>query len=82
MAPTCEELVDRIVDFVVEQLAVQRAAWRQDTPCPPLVVGMQGPQGAGEVARTSHFSRLAGVSFPSPASTDLLAAKTAQASHA
>ncbi|WVF69662.1 hypothetical protein IAT40_004441 [Kwoniella sp. CBS 6097] len=43
-------MVERTEQFVLTQLAQLREAWKQknDGPCPPLVVGVQGPQGAGK----------------------------------
>lgn len=44
-------MVEKTAEFVLAQLARHREAWNQATACPPLVVGVQGPQGAGELSK-------------------------------
>ncbi|WVQ98195.1 hypothetical protein IAU59_005317 [Kwoniella sp. CBS 9459] len=44
-------MVERTERFVMEQLGQLRDSWKlkgKDEPCPPLFVGVQGPQGAGK----------------------------------
>lgn len=40
-------MVQQTADFVLSQLARHRSSWKKETVCPPLIVGVQGPQGAG-----------------------------------
>ncbi|XAO27334.1 hypothetical protein I312_106180 [Cryptococcus bacillisporus CA1280] len=41
-------MVQQTADFVLSQLAHHRSSWKKETVCPPLIVGVQGPQGAGK----------------------------------
>ncbi|OWZ35134.1 D-glycerate 3-kinase [Cryptococcus neoformans var. grubii Br795] len=47
-------MVQQTAGFVLSQLARHRSSWNKETMCPPLVVGVQGPQGAGK----SHLTGL------------------------
>lgn len=40
-------MVQQTAAFVLSQLARHRSSWNKETVCPPLIVGVQGPQGAG-----------------------------------
>ncbi|OCF30789.1 D-glycerate 3-kinase [Kwoniella heveanensis CBS 569] len=41
-------MVERTEQFVLAQLTRLRKSWKGEGACPPLVIGVQGPQGAGK----------------------------------
>lgn len=68
-------------DFIQAQLAVHRSSWRAEhaTPPPPLLVGVQGPQGCGaSSASPSRLSQGAHEAPPADVRPPLLAAQVSR----
>lgn len=50
-------MVQQTAGFVLSQLARHRSSWNKETMCPPLIIGVQGPQGAGRYPPSSIHMR-------------------------